>query len=355
MVGRIVLCTFICYIGVYFSTWKGIKSSATVAYVTVPLPYIMLTILLIKGISLEGAGKGLKFLFVPDWSKLGKLKVWEDAVVQIAYSSGISFGPLMLYGSARQPEEPLVKSCIILPLINSASSIYAAITIFSFLGHISVTNNIPIEDISDGGLDLAFIAYPGLLSLLTWPNFWSFLFFLMLLTVGIDSIFGIQEFALVYTYEIIPNLHKKVSREIFVLGVTCTYFLIALIFCTESGYWMFNLFNYYSAGLTLVFLMIVEAVMIAWVFGIDKLEEQLHKRNGEKFPMYIKYMVKFFAPFLMFVILCIGFYNEFKSNQLDLPLGYMFIARGLLFVPLLCCLIGVFYKLPGTPKFEDLK
>jgi SNF family Na+-dependent transporter len=62
----------------------------------------MMTILLIKGLSLPGATIGLKFLFYPDWSKLKNLKVWEDAVVQIAYSSGICFGPLMLYGSARK-------------------------------------------------------------------------------------------------------------------------------------------------------------------------------------------------------------------------------------------------------------
>ena len=96
----------------------------------------------------------------------------------------------MLYGSARKQEEKLVSSCIWIPIINSATSIYAAITIFAFLGYISQSIGVPINEISDGGLDLAFIAYPGLLTMLTWPNFWSVVFFLMLITIGIDSIFG---------------------------------------------------------------------------------------------------------------------------------------------------------------------
>jgi SNF family Na+-dependent transporter len=260
---------------IYFSTWKGLKSSSVVAYVTVPLPYIMLTILLIKGVSLPGASIGLKFLFYPDWSKLGNLKVWEDAFVQIAYSSGIAFGPLMLYGSARKPNEKLITSCIVLPIINSASSIYAAITIFSFLGHVSQTLDIPLSEISDGGLDLAFIAYPGLLTMLPGANFWSVCFFIMLVTIGIDSIFGGYEFTLTYIYEMFPKIREMYTKEVFCLIMTIVYFLLGLIFTLNSGYWWFELFNFYSAGLTLVLLMIVETIIISWVFGIDRLEELL--------------------------------------------------------------------------------
>ena len=101
LVPKLVLYLVLSYIIIYFSTWKGLRGSSVILYVTVPLPYIMLTILLIRGITLPGASIGLKFLFYPDWSKLSNLKVWEDAFTQIAFSSGCAFGPLMLYGSAR--------------------------------------------------------------------------------------------------------------------------------------------------------------------------------------------------------------------------------------------------------------
>lgn len=314
LVPKIVWCEVVTYIMVYFSLWKGFQSSSLVTYLTVPLPYVMLTILLIKGLTLPGAGLGLKFLFVPDWSKLGNIKVWEDAFVQIAYSSGIAFGPLMLYGAARKPHEKLITSCIVLPIINSATSIYAALCIFTFLGHISYTLEIPLSEISDGGLDLAFIAYPGLLTMLPWSNFWSVCFFIMLMSIGIDSIFGMYEFTLVYFHEIIPIVHERLSKPVFCLIMTIGYFLVGLLFTVNSGYWWFSLFNSYSAGLTLVFLMIVEVVLISWVFGFEKLEDILTEKTGEKFPKYAKFMVKFFAPTLMSVILVVGFYNEFKTN-----------------------------------------
>jgi SNF family Na+-dependent transporter len=74
--GRLVFCLFLSYVILYFSAWKGVKSTGKMVWVTCTLPYVILTILFIKGLTLEGAGKGLKFLFIPEWSKLGEVKIW---------------------------------------------------------------------------------------------------------------------------------------------------------------------------------------------------------------------------------------------------------------------------------------
>jgi len=73
---------------------------------------------------------------------------------------------------------------------NSLTSLYAALTIFTFLGHISFKLDKSIEEISGQGMDLTFVAYPGLLDTLAAPNFFSAIFFLMLVTLGVDSVFA---------------------------------------------------------------------------------------------------------------------------------------------------------------------
>lgn len=52
---------------------KGIKSTGKVAYVTATFPYLMLTVLVTRGVTLTGATSGLLYFLTPVWSKLGKL------------------------------------------------------------------------------------------------------------------------------------------------------------------------------------------------------------------------------------------------------------------------------------------
>jgi SNF family Na+-dependent transporter len=92
---------FISYVLIYFSAWKGVKSTGKMVWVTCTLPYVILTILLIKGLTLEGSGAGLRYLVIPDWKKVGNIDVWQSAAIQILFSSGVAFGPLIYYGGAR--------------------------------------------------------------------------------------------------------------------------------------------------------------------------------------------------------------------------------------------------------------
>jgi SNF family Na+-dependent transporter len=101
MVGPLVGCMFLSYVFTYFSVWKGLKSTGKMVYVTCLLPYLILTILFIRGLTLEGCGKGLSDLFTAKWEFLGMVGVWKNAATQILFSSGVSYGPLMYYGTGR--------------------------------------------------------------------------------------------------------------------------------------------------------------------------------------------------------------------------------------------------------------
>jgi len=66
---------------VYICLCKGIKSSGKVVYVTATLPYLFLTILLIRGVTLPGSLEGIKFYIIPDWKKLLRFEVSEVCAV----------------------------------------------------------------------------------------------------------------------------------------------------------------------------------------------------------------------------------------------------------------------------------
>jgi len=99
-------------------------------------------------------------------------------------------GTLTYYSSCRSVNSKVFKSSIIINLVNSGTSILSSLVLFSFLGHISFEMGLKVEDVPLEGITLAFVAYPSLLTQLPGSNLWAILFFLMLVIIGVDSMFG---------------------------------------------------------------------------------------------------------------------------------------------------------------------
>nr|CAI5847620.1 unnamed protein product [Callosobruchus analis] len=79
------------------------------------------------------------------------------------------------------------RDSIIIPIVNCGTSILAGFVVFSVIGFMAHETGMPISTVVTGGPGLAFITYPAAISLMPWPNLWAVLFFLMLLTLGLDS------------------------------------------------------------------------------------------------------------------------------------------------------------------------
>ena len=78
--------------------------------------------------------------------------------------------------------------------INSATSLYGGIAIFSILGFMAKERGMEVKDVAEKGPGLAFIAYPKAISMMpSVPQLWSVAFFLMILTLGLGSqIVGVE-------------------------------------------------------------------------------------------------------------------------------------------------------------------
>lgn len=175
MVSMVVVVAF-----TFGTIFKGIDTAKYVVYVMVPLPYFLLTVMFIKGVTLEGFTVGWAYLFKPDWSKLATLKVWNDAAAQVLFSSGIAQNVMIKFASHRSEDDPILNSTIVLPFLNFGTSIFAALTLFSFIGYASHHTGIPIDDMPLGGMELTYVVYPALLNTLPFPQCWAVIFFLML-------------------------------------------------------------------------------------------------------------------------------------------------------------------------------
>lgn len=82
----LVICLFICWAIVFICLVRGVKSMGKVVYFTALFPYVVLTALLIRALTLPGASDGIVFYLKPDWSRLKSAAVWADAAMQIFFS-----------------------------------------------------------------------------------------------------------------------------------------------------------------------------------------------------------------------------------------------------------------------------
>lgn len=78
---------------------KGVRSVGKIVYFTATFPYLILTALLVRALTLPGSINGILFYITPEWERLLSPGVWGDASSQIFYSFSLALGSLVTLAS----------------------------------------------------------------------------------------------------------------------------------------------------------------------------------------------------------------------------------------------------------------
>ncbi|MEE6511931.1 hypothetical protein FKM82_018815, partial [Ascaphus truei] len=333
-------------------------------YVTSTLPYVVLTIFLIRGLTLKGSVSGIKFLFTPDVAELANPVTWLDAGTQVFYSFSLAFGGLISFSSYNSVHNNCERDAVIVSIINGFTSIYAATVIYSIIGFrataryddcfdgniIALTNTFDLPEgnvtqenydnllkmlnethtdvikslqlkecnldnfLSDGveGTGLAFIVFTEAITKMPVSPLWSVLFFIMLFCLGLSSMFGNMEGVLVplLDLKIIP---KSWPKEL-VTGLICSVsFLIALIFVLNSGNYWLALFDNFAGSIPLLIIAFCEMFSVVYIYGIDRFNDDIKFMIGHKPNIFWQATWRVISPLIMIVIFF--FYFVVKVSQ----------------------------------------
>ncbi|KAM3914765.1 sodium- and chloride-dependent taurine transporter [Leptodactylus fuscus] len=334
----------------FFCIWKGVRSTGKVVYFTATFPFIMLLVLLIRGVTLPGAAEGIKFYLYPDINRLADPQVWIDAGTQIFFSYAICLGAMTSLGSYNKYKYNCYRDCLLLGCLNSGTSFVSGFAIFSVLGFMAQEQGVDIADVAESGPGLAFIAYPKAVSMMPLPSFWAILFFIMLLLLGLDSQFVEVEGQITSLVDLYPSfLRKGYRREIFIAIVCFLSYLLGLAMVTQGGMYVFQLFDYYAAsGVCLLWVAFFECIAVAWVYGADKLYDNIEDMIGYRPGPWMKWSWCGITP-----VLCVGcfIFSLAKYNPLTYNKYYTYpdwaIGLGwtLALSSMLCIPLVVVYKI----------
>ncbi|KAM9728984.1 sodium- and chloride-dependent GABA transporter 2-like [Menidia menidia] len=341
---ELVLCLILSWVICYFCIWKGIKSTGKAAYFTATFPYLMLFILLIRGVTLPGAIDGIIYYLYPDISRLSDPQVWMDAGTQIFFSYAIGLSFLTTLGSYNPYNNNCYRDCFYLCLLNSATSIVAGFAIFSVLGFMTYEQGVDISEVAESGPGLAFIVYPRAVAMMPMPQVWSVCFFLMIILLGLDSQFVGMECVMTSLVDHFPTyLRQGYRRELTLLVICCFCFLLGLPLVTEGGIYLLQLLDHHvCSGTTLLLLSFCQSITIGWVYGADRFYDNIEDMIGYRPNRFMKYCWCYITPFICFgtFVFSIVKYSPLRfSNSYVYPLwanilGWFIATVSLSLIPL---------------------
>lgn len=118
------------------------------------------------------------------------------------------------------------------------------------------------------GTGLAFILFAQAIVELPGAPFWSCIFFLMLLALGLGSQIGLLEGMLCVIFDI--DLFKRIKKQYITAVVCIVCFFVGLIFCTGAGEYWLKLFDSFAGTIGLVVVALMEMIAVVFIYGHEK-------------------------------------------------------------------------------------
>ncbi|KAJ8401653.1 hypothetical protein AAFF_G00376240 [Aldrovandia affinis] len=304
---QLALCLLLIFTVVYFSIWKGVKTSGKVVWVTATFPYLVLLVLLVRGATLPGAWKGVAFYLKPDWRKLLTTTVWIDAAAQIFFSLGPGFGVLLALSSYNPFHNNCYRDALVTSSVNCLTSFLSGFVIFSVLGYMAEMRQQGVETVAKNAACPLFITYAEAIANMPASTFFSIIFFLMIIMLGLDSTFAGLEGVITAVLDEFPHVFVK-HREWFVLGLVCVCYLGSLSTLAYGGAYVVKLFEEYATGPAVITVVLLEVIAVSWFYGMPRFCNDLQFIIGSflAFPPEVKLFNYLYPPWTTVVGYCIG-------------------------------------------------
>jgi neurotransmitter:Na+ symporter, NSS family len=301
-----VLALLVVWLAIYAIIRGGIKWISRVLILTVPLPLIILIVFAVNSSTMPGASEGINYFITPNFSKIFNYSVWAAAAAQVILSLGLGMGQVVAYASKKRDDSGIVKSAVSICFLDLFFSLLAGIITFAMMGFLAHSKGIAFTDLKLDGLFLAFVSYPLAISSLPGAPIWGVLFFLLLISLGIDSAFAAVEATLVGAEEMTPR--KK--RNVISLLICCIGFLGGVIFTTGSGLYWLDIIDHWVETYAITSLIVLECIVFAWFAPIDKISKIIGS-SWSKFPHKTwKFLLKFILPVLLLIVFIGNIYSE---------------------------------------------
>ena len=287
------------WIWIILSTWKGTKTVSKVVWFTVLVPWGILVMFVIRSVTLPGAVDGLNYYLTPDFARLAEPSVWLAAYTQVFYSLSVGSGIMIAYGSFLPKKAELANNAYIIALADGLTAFVGGLAVFGALGFHAHNLGVQVTEVVSGGLGLVFMTYPAIISSLPfWAPFFGVLFFLMLLTLAIDSAFSMTEAISASIKDRWGWSHMKAN-----LTVGGISFLVGVPLCFGAGSMWLDVVDYFMSSFGLVLVTFSETVIIGYMVGTGKMRQYINGLSEMRVGAFWDFIIKVLTPLVLLYLI----------------------------------------------------
>jgi len=254
----------------YGGVKKGVELSNRIF---MPLLVVLFTILVIQALRLPGAADGLNAFFTPNWKAMLDYKVWLAAYGHIFFSLSVGFGIMVTYASYLKPKTNLTGSGLIVGFANSSFELLAGIGVFAALGFMAHSAGTSVQEVVSGGIGLAFIAFPKLISSLgAGADLFGILFFGSLFVAGVTSMVSILEVPIAAMQD---KLNWSRKKAVSVIGFS-TGAVSIFLFSSVNAIKLVDIIDHFINNLGIVSGALVSIIIVSWFKRVLMTELEIH-------------------------------------------------------------------------------
>ncbi|MCZ2818458.1 sodium-dependent transporter [Modestobacter sp. VKM Ac-2984] len=315
---------------------RGIGATSLVF---IPVLVLAFAALVVQALLLPGAATGLDALFRPDWSALASAPVWAAAFGQIFFSLSIGFGIMITYSSYVGRREDMIGSGLVVGFANSGFELLAGIGVFAALGFMAQAGGVPVGEVADDGIGLAFIAFPAIISEAPAGALLGVLFFGCLVIAGITSLVSVIE---VVVSAVRDKLDTGRLTATLLVGVPAAV-LSLVLFSTTSGIYVLDVVDHFVNQYGILVVALVSMVVVAWALrALPALGAHLNVHGRPRVGSGWRLLTSVVAPVALAVVLVFALRDDLAAPYEDYPTWLLLVLGWALVValPLIGFLLG---------------
>ena len=227
--------------------------------VMMPILFFIVIAIAIYSLTLPGAGKGVDYLFNPDFSKIDA-KSCAAALGQAFFSLSLGFGTMMTYASYVDKKENI---------LNQSTATAVSDLTFALIAGVAIMPAVFAFGLDpQSGPGLVFETLPFVFSQMPAGGFVAILFFIALLVAALTSSISMLEVAVAFLVE-----EKKLSRIAacsilfvicWVVGAVCSLSFGPLSEVEIGGRNLFDFFDNLSSNVLMTLGSLLTVIFVGW-------------------------------------------------------------------------------------------